>query len=206
MSAKFKAQILDRLRSIWESADFNFLDSPRTRKLRDALLTRFLASIMTDDERARLYGLPDGCRMRENAKILSPDRLVCGEYVWIGEGAVLDASGGLEIGSHTSIGLGVYIWSHTSVMTNLLVQNEIGSPYIERKRTRIGSGVFIGGPSVVYPGVTIGDKVVVLPMSVVTSNVPSYSVVGGAPATVQKTLNEKIIQRMKGKHDSEAGA
>lgn len=206
MSDPVKEQLLSLVREIWESAELKFSDSERARGLRRELLTRLLASLMTDDERAQLHGLPVGCRMRENAKILSPDKLVCGEYVWIGEGAILDASGGLEIGSHTSVGLGVYLWSHTSVMTNLLADNGMGSRYIERKRTRIGSGVFIGGPSVVYPGVTIGDKVVVLPMSVITTDVPSYSVVGGSPATVQKTLNEKIIQRMKRKLDAEAGA
>ncbi|HPX12433.1 MAG TPA: CocE/NonD family hydrolase, partial [Syntrophales bacterium] len=70
-----------------------FNDDERNRNLRGQILQYFISSVMTDDERARLLGLPEGCRMRENAKIISPENFRCGKYVWIGEGAVLDASG-----------------------------------------------------------------------------------------------------------------
>lgn len=192
-----KTRIVDEILALWESESVRIHDGERARALRKEILQRAVSAVLTDDERAVLFGLPEGCRIRENAKIIAPQNLVCGEHVWIGEGAVLDASGGLEIGSHTSIGLSVFLWSHTSTMTNLLLANHSGSPYIERRRTRIGSGVFIGGPSVVYPGVTIGDKVVVLPMSVVTADVPDYSIVGGSPATVQRTISEAYIARKK---------
>ena len=47
---------------------------------------------MLDSERAQHLGLPEGCRIRENAKILSQEKLTIGESCWIGEGAILDAS------------------------------------------------------------------------------------------------------------------
>ena len=150
---------------------------------------------MTDDERAELFGLPEGCRIRENAKIISPENLKCGKYVWIGEGAILDASGGLEIGDHTAIGLYVLVWSHSSYLANVSLNNVIASPLIERKPTKIGKGCFIAGHSVIYPGVTIGDKVVVLPMSVVTKDIPSNCIVAGAPARKIKDLDEEEIQK-----------
>ncbi len=171
-----------------------FNDDERNRNLRGQILQYFISSVMTDDERARLLGLPEGCRMRENAKIISPENFRCGKYVWIGEGAVLDASGGLEIGDHTSIGLNVMVWSHTSYLVNLAMSNTTGSPLIERVPTKIGKGCFIAGPTVVYHGVTIGDKVVVLPMSVVTKDIPSYSLVAGSPAKVLKRLTEEFIR------------
>ena len=71
-----------------------FIDSNRNNALRKQILTYSMSSVMTDDERAKLLGLPKGCRIRENAKILCPENFRCGEYVWIGEGAILDASGG----------------------------------------------------------------------------------------------------------------
>ncbi len=206
MNDPLKDELLALLREIWDSAELKFADTPRSRALRRELLTRALATLMTDDERAQLHGLPKGCRMRENAKILSRDKLVCGEYVWIGEGVIVDASGGLDIGEHTTLGSGCFIWSHSSAISNIMMNNSSGNRYIVRAKTRIGKGCFMGGPSVVYPGVTIGDKVVVMPMSVVTADVPSYSVVGGAPATVRRMLSEKAIQRMKRKLDAEAGA
>jgi acetyltransferase-like isoleucine patch superfamily enzyme len=149
---------------------------------------------MTDDERAELWGLPEGCRMRENSKILSPENFKCGKYVWIGEGAILDASGGLEIGDHTSIGLSVYIWSHTSFLANLTLNNIVGNPLIARAKTSIGKGCFIAGHSVIYHGVSIGDKTVVLPMSVITKDIPGNCIVGGSPAKIIKIIDDKFIE------------
>jgi len=197
MKDPVKEELFQLLKGIWESDDFKLSDTERTRSLRLELLTRALSVVMTDDERARLNGLPAGCRMRENAKILVPDQLVCGDHVWIGEGVIVDASGGLEIGDHTTLGSGSYIWSHSSVMANILMDNRSGNPYIVRSRTRIGRGTFIGGPSVVYPGVSIGDRCIVMPMSVVTSDVPDNTMVGGSPARVIKQIDEAYIERFK---------
>ncbi len=172
-----------------------FLDDERNQKLRSQILQHFIGLVMTDEERAHLMNLPKGCRMRENAKIISPEHFECGEYVWIGEGAILDASGGLSIGDHTSIGLNVFIWSHTSYLTNLTFNNIMDSPLIERTPTNIGRGCFIAGPSVIYPGVTIGDRVVALPMSVITKDVPDNSLVAGAPAVIKREITEEFIQQ-----------
>lgn len=179
-----------------------FKDLPRNNSLRDDVLKRFISGTMTDDERAELYELPEGCRIREGAKIISLEKFKCGKYVWIGENAVLDASGGLEIGDHTSIGLSVFVWSHTSYLANLSMGNFFNSPLIERKPTKIGSGCFIGGPSVIYHNVTIGNKVVVLPMSVVSVDVPDFSIIGGSPAKIIRTLTEKEIEEKIHKESS----
>jgi acetyltransferase-like isoleucine patch superfamily enzyme len=171
-----------------------FNDKDRNKDLRAQILQYQISTVLTDDERAQLFGLPKGCRMRENAKIITPEKFECGEYVWIGEGAIIDASGGLKIGDHTSIGLNVMIWSHTSHLVNLSLNNIIGSPLIERKPTSIGRGCFIAGPSVINAGVTIGDKVIVLPMSVVTKDIPNNNMVAGAPATIKRKITESFIQ------------
>jgi acetyltransferase-like isoleucine patch superfamily enzyme len=172
-------------------------DSERNRALRKGILRQFLAQLLVDDERAALHGLPAGCRMRENAKILNPEKLVCGEQVWIGEGAYIDASGGLTIGAHTTIGVGVYVWTHTSILANLLMQNVPGGALVSRQPSRIGAGCYIVGPSVINPGVTIGDRVAVLPMSVVTKDVPDNKIVCGAPAQVVGEVDEAFIKRLR---------
>ena len=50
--------------------------------------------------------------------------------------------------------------------------------------TRIGRNCFIGGSSLVLPGVAIGDNCVVGAGSVVTKSVPAKSLVGGNPARI----------------------
>jgi len=171
-----------------------FSESERNKDLRSYVLKQFISGVMTDEERANLWNLADGCRMRENAKIISPEKFKCGKSVWIGEGAVLDASGGLEIGDHTSVGLNVLIWSHNSFLANLTMDNKKGSPLIARAKTTIGSGCFIAGPSVIYHGVTLGDKTVVMPMSVINKDTPGNCIVGGSPARIIKTIDDKFIE------------
>ncbi len=146
-------------------------------EIRKQILDYNVTELMSDTERAAYFGLPEGCRMRERAKIISPEKLKIGKNCWIGEGAVLDASGYLEIGDNTSIGLGVFLWTHDSHELNILGENTSKSSYkIKRVPTKIGNNCFIAGPSVIMPGVTIHDKCVISPMSVVYKDLPEETV------------------------------
>ncbi len=171
-----------------------FKDEERNNRLRNEILNYFISSVMTDDERADVLGLPKGCRIRERAKIISQEKFACGEFVWIGEGAILDASGGLSVGSHTTIGAGVYVWTHTSFLSNLTMNNVMDSPLIRRERTTIGGGCYIVGPTVVYAGVTIGDRVKILPMSVVNRDIPSNTIYAGSPARKIGDITDEYIE------------
>jgi acetyltransferase-like isoleucine patch superfamily enzyme len=150
---------------------------PRIREIRHQLLLYHMADVLTDRERARLLGLPEGCRIRERAKILAPEKLTLGKNVWIGEGAVLDAQGGLSIGDFTQIGLNVMVWSHSSHKNAQLSKTGIDKEGIDYKPTSIGSNCFIAGPSVIAPGVTIGNRVIVSPLTFVERDVPDDAVV-----------------------------
>jgi acetyltransferase-like isoleucine patch superfamily enzyme len=171
-------------------------DPERTERVRAEIKRYMETAWMTDDERAAHFGLPAGCRMRERAKILNPERLEMGECVWIGEGAVLDASGGLSIGAHTSIGLNVMVWTHSTALANLGMRNEIGSPYRVQSSVSIGAGCFIGGPSVILPGVTIGERSIVMPMSVVSNDVPSRVILGGSAPEISATLSDRSMRAL----------
>ena len=50
----------------------NLFDVETDSELRVQILKYFASSTMTDVERAKLFGLPENCRMREGAKIISP--------------------------------------------------------------------------------------------------------------------------------------
>ena len=147
-------------------------------KMRAEILKYRATDMMNDRERAIFLGLPDGCRIRENAKIFAPENLICGNNVWIGEGAILDAQGGLEIGNYTQIGLYVMLWSHSSHRQALSSETCISRDNIKYKRTKIGNNCFIAGHSVIAAGVTIGDKVIVLPNSFVDKDLPDNTVYG----------------------------
>ena len=194
---EFLKAIEPRIEALMEEVLGARIDSVRNRGLRRDIALRFLSQLLADDERARLYGLPASCRVRENTKILSPEKLVCGEHVWIGENAFIDASGGLEIGDHSTVGVGVYVWTHTSVLANVLHANQPGGAQVIRRPTRIGTGCYIVGQSVINPGVTIGDGAVVLPMSCVSHDVAAGDIVAGAPANSIGQVTEAFVQRLR---------
>ncbi len=200
MSSDVKSSIIKMAKKLWASDKFIFIDNERTRSLRKDILRKILALIMTDDERAEMLGLSKGSRIRESAKIIASEKLICGDHVWIGENVVLDASGGLEIGSHTTFAVGALVWSHSSVLSNIMMDNSIDNPWIVRKPTKIGNGCYIGGPSSIYPGVTIGNRVIVLPMSTVINDFPDNVMVGGSPAKVIRAIDDEWINQYRAEH------
>jgi acetyltransferase-like isoleucine patch superfamily enzyme len=173
-------------------------DETTPEALRNQILTYHMTDLMTDRERARFLGLPEGCRMRERAKILAREKLSIGHHVCIMEGAILDAQGGLTIGDYTQIGLNVMIWSHTSHIGALfggrrqdtasnMVAHGKGIQYLP---TKIGSNVFIAGPSVIGPGVTIGNRVIISPLSFVDRDLPDNAVF--SPANDMRKLQARV--------------
>lgn len=201
-----KQGIIKLAKALWASENLRFFDTKRARGLREDILRNLLAQTMTDDERASMLGLPHGCRVRESAKIIAPKNLICGEYVWVGENVVLDASGGLWVGSHTTLAVGALVWTHSSAFANLMLDNQSGNPWIVRKPTKIGSGCYIGGPSSIYPGVTIGSKVIVLPMSVVTKDVPDNVMIGGSPAKIIRSIDAEWMAHYRMQNGLESKA
>ncbi len=92
-----------------------------------------------------------------------------------------------SIARQTVIGVGNH--DHTMVTTHpFFIDPEFGGiieepcEMAQRDAPVIGNDVWIGINSIVMRGVTIGDGAVVAANSVVTRDVPPYSIVGGAPA------------------------
>ena len=51
--------------------------------------------------------------------------------------------------------------------------------------------MWIGGGAIIMPGVTIGDNVVIGAGSVVTRDIPPYSLAAGNPCRVIRKITEK---------------
>lgn len=75
------------------------------------------------------------------------------------------------------VGAFSYIAFEARILTHDMTRNI-------RRHTRIGRNCFIGGRSLIMPGVTVGDSCIVGAGSVVTRSVPSNSIVAGNPAKV----------------------
>ncbi|KYZ75500.1 chloramphenicol acetyltransferase [Anaerosporomusa subterranea] len=63
--------------------------------------------------------------------------------------------------------------------------------------TIIGNDVWIGYESIVMPGVRIGDGAIVAAKSVVTKDVPPYTIVGGDPAQIIKQrFDDQVVVKL----------
>lgn len=64
--------------------------------------------------------------------------------------------------------------------------------------TIIGNDVWIGYDVLIMPGVTIGDGAIIAARSVVTTDVPPYTVVGGNPAqVVRRRFDADSVRRLQ---------
>ena len=83
---------------------------------------------------------------------------------------------------------GVHVGANTYLAfeSRILTHDRTRGLYLH---TRIGENCFIGGRSMVLPGVEVGDNCVVGAGSVVTKSVPARSLVAGNPARI---LRENI--------------
>ena len=76
-----------------------------------------------------------------------------------------------------------------SAKGNGIIEDEQGTRYLtSAKPVRIGDNVWIGGNSIVFPGVTIGNNVTVGAGSVVTKDLPDNVLAVGNPCKVVRAL------------------
>ncbi len=121
-----------------------------------------------------------------------PERVVTiGDRCLIGRGSSVIGHRSIEIGDDVWTGHNVYITDmnhgYADIDLPISVQNQPEDP------VTIGDGSWLGHGTVVLPGAHIGRHVVIGANSVVTGDIPDYSVAVGAPA--------RVIRR----HDPERG-
>ena len=90
----------------------------------------------------------------------------------------------VKIGKDCMLAPGVQIYSATHPLDP--VERNSGVEY--GKPVTIGDNAWIGGSSIINPGVTIGNNVVVASGSVVVKDVPDHVVVGGNSARIIKEI------------------
>jgi maltose O-acetyltransferase len=108
-----------------------------------------------------------------------------GEKVYFNVNCVVLDAAKVTIGSNVFIGPGVHIYTATHP-TNAVERQTVEFA----KPVSIGNDCWIGGNSVLCPGITIGNGVTIGAGSVVTKDIPENSLAVGNPARVIKKLKE----------------
>ena len=110
-------------------------------------------------------------------------RILVGEGVFMNLNVMVAAKELVEIGDHCMIANGCLITDSNHRYDNLDVPIA-WQGYESKGPTRLGDNVWMGVNSVVLSGVTIGRHCVIGANSVVTRDVPDYSIAVGTPARV----------------------
>jgi acetyltransferase-like isoleucine patch superfamily enzyme len=97
--------------------------------------------------------------------------------------------GPVTLGNYVTIGSGAQVTGLTHNYEN--VDSPIKGQGVTPNITVIKDDVWIGGNSVIIQGITIGTHCIVASGSVVTKDVPDYSVVGGNPARILRQYNHQ---------------
>lgn len=127
----------------------------------------------------------------ENVLYLNPenhDRLIIGKYVSIASGVRFIMNGANhKMDSFVTFPFPV-------VAHNWGLDMERQEAWDIEGDTIIGNDVWLGYESIIMPGVHIGDGAIVAARSLVTKDVPPYTIVGGSPARIiKKRFDDEAI-------------
>lgn len=171
-----------------------------------------------DGRRFSFAACGDDVTIYEWARVVGAERTRIGNHVIVDDFVFLDGGVSLDIGSYVHVAAYVSIMGGATCvvgdfvglcagvrivtgtddfmgtgLTNPTTPDEFRS--VHRGRVEIGRHVLVGVNSVVLPDVTIGDGAVVGAGSVVTRDLPPWTVCLGSPARpVKDRPRERILQ------------
>lgn len=120
-----------------------------------------------------------------NGHVYNPDVRI-GSGCNFGDYLHLTCTNGIEIGENLLTGRWVTISDNNHGTTSLddLQIAPIKRNINSKGKIRIGNNVWIGDKATILGGIEIGDGAIIAANSVVTKDIPPFSVVGGNPAKV----------------------
>jgi acetyltransferase-like isoleucine patch superfamily enzyme len=148
--------------------------------------------------------LGDHSRISRNTRLLAlkaygaqsfDPRINIGDNVSIGFGCTLSCINLIEIGNDVTIGDNVYIADSHHEYRDIIL-GVLQQPLLPGEIS-IGQGAWVGYGAFVAGNVSLGEHSVVGANSVVTSSVPAYTVVAGAPARPLKRFSHELGQWVK---------
>jgi len=131
------------------------------------------------------FSIGEYSKLHNHCLINGKDKVEIGDNCWIGQNSVLNGESFLKIGNNVGIGTYSSIWTH-----GYFGQLIDGCQIFSIKPTVIKDDVWlIGSYNTIFPGVTIGEKAIVMGTSVVTKSILPNKIYGGNPA---KDLTDKL--------------
>ena len=126
-----------------------------------------------------------------NVYIIFSHKISVGRRVAINVGTYIDGRGGVTMGDNILIGPNCVISStgHGTESTKIPMAEQA----VQYGEIKIGNDVWLGANVFVRMGVTINDGCIIAAGSVVTTDVPPYSVYGGVPAKLISQRKDKSI-------------
>lgn len=124
--------------------------------------------------------------IRPGAAFFFPENISIGRRVSINDNVYLDGYGGIELGDDSGIAVGSALISEDHVISNpdILIKEQPKTP----GKIAVGKNVWIASNCTILEGVTIGEGSVVAAGSVLTRSVPHFTLVGGNPARVIRSI------------------
>lgn len=126
----------------------------------------------------------------KTAKQTFTPHIVIGRNCHFGYNNHITATNNITIGNNILTGKWVTITdnSHGEITIEEMDLDPLKRPIFSKGSVTIGNNVWIGDKATILPNVTIGDGAVIAANSVVTKDIPPYSVAAGNPAKIIKTL------------------
>ncbi|MBT8187626.1 MAG: sugar O-acetyltransferase [Croceitalea sp.] len=159
----------------------------------------------------RRYNDLDSERIEERDQLLSELLAFKGNGVWIESPFFCDYGENISIGENTFVNTNCMFLDNNKIVIG---KNGLIAPFVQiytathplkaserilgsgsharyltsTKPVVIGDNVWIGGNSVIFPGVTIGHNVTIGAGSVITKNIPDNVLAFGNPCEIKRTL------------------
>lgn len=121
-----------------------------------------------------------------------------GSGTHIGGGTVLESACGIEVGDDVLIAFGVTIMDHDSHSLNFEERKKDVRDWMREEKNwagvnmapvKISNKAWIGARAIVLKGVQIGEGAVIGAGSVVTRDVPAWTLVAGNPARIIRSID-----------------
>jgi len=127
----------------------------------------------------RVFGarVEKGAHIYPGVRIWAPWNLRIGEEAGVADGAILYNQGRISIGRRAVVSQGAHLCAGTHDF------EKEGFPLVSKPIT-LGAHAWIAAEAFVHPGVEIGEGAVIGARSVVTRDMPAWTVCAGHPCTV----------------------